>query len=1251
MLKALELVGFKSFADRTRFDFPDGITVVVGPNGSGKSNVVDAIKWVLGAQSAKALRGAEMTDVIFKGSAEGGRKPANSAEVVLVLDNRTRILPMDADEVEVSRRVFRSGEGEYAINGRPSRLKDVRDLFRGTGVGVDAYSLIEQGKVDRLLQSSAKDRRAIFEEAAGISRFKAKKAEAERRLGRVDQNMVRLRDIVDEVGKRLSTLKSQASKAQRYREWTDQLIVKRTQLGLLDVHTLRQQRARVEQQIAESEGSRTSWTERVASSETQLDTFQQRLLGMQSELEAFNSRMLEVQRAHVQSTSEVAAARQRHSEWFAEQSNLHDRIETLQRRVSMSEEEIQGRRRELETLDQEREIAEQTILDLDIDCEKHEQSLGIDRSQWDAEQRNQTLLRERLAQSRYDASLHASQLEQLAEALVRGQHEIDQLQQQSDSLRHDLERAQHEVAEAHTASIAAAESKRLAKEQWSEVSDRERVQQQTLLEIQSRIQGVRERLLVLSQLEEQFANAGRGGQQLMRSVQSLSSQHSGMQTGAKSIRGLVADLITTDLHLAPLVDVALGTHADAIVLSDGQIVDWIHAGQLHVEGRVTLLRLDRLPSRRSGEKIQLDGLRGVVGRADRLVRYDLIHEPLVRALLGTTWFVESLSTALDLSHLRGAGLRFVTAECQLVDSDGSITIGSLQTGLGLVSRRSEMQAAHEQMEHLEQTLHEARERMAEIEAEQKGAAESMRIAEQHVYDAARQQAAAEQRWSSLRERIEADQTDLASLRIELAGKEELQRERTEALEALHRQSDELELEQRGLADRIEAMANSIQEKDLQLKSMQSMRVDRRVALARLEQRVDGLRTTLEQLLQDATERTAHVQMAHESLTTLADKIIAAESTILELKERIAISDKDLIQLQQDRTEIVAQIDAQQIAVMEASKERDQSKRQLEKLLDRMAAFHEEQSRLEREWQDLLTRYRDEYQIDLESPESIRVATSGNVGTTMHQETSLHSAGEHRHSDPLDQGDSVDAAHTLESLRLEDWNRTAIETQLMQLRQEIASAGSVNMEALDELDSLQSRYDHLSGHERDLLDAKSSLIKTMQKIDEDSQSLFLNTLETIRTNFQLLYRKSFGGGSADIVLENPNDPESGIEIMATPPGKTTFSNSLLSGGEKALTAVALIMAFFQYRPSPFCILDEVDAPFDEANIGRFVTVLNEFLDTTKFIVVTHSKKTMTVANMIYGITMQESGVSRQVAVKFEEVNDQGEIVRRESRRAA
>jgi chromosome segregation protein len=287
--------------------------------------------------------------------------------------------------------------------------------------------------------------------------------------------------------------------------------------------------------------------------------------------------------------------------------------------------------------------------------------------------------------------------------------------------------------------------------------------------------------------------------------------------------------------------------------------------------------------------------------------------------------------------------------------------------------------------------------------------------------------------------------------------------------------------------------------------------------------------------------------------------------------------------------------------------------------------------LTEELQALLNRYRNDYQIDLLEMISDR-----------------SDAGEEVNVDGKDTRE--DAREDDEETGSSSNDRFALESQIGILRQELSQAGSVNLEALDELEQLQSRYDTLSGHERDLLDAKATLIRTMQKIDLDSQSLFLETLQAIRTNFQTLYRKSFGGGHADIVLENPEDPESGIEILATPPGKTTFSNSLLSGGEKALTAVALIMAFFQYRPSPFCVLDEVDAPFDEANIGRFVSVLNEFLDTTKFIVVTHSKKTMTVADMIYGVTMQESGVSRQVSVKFEEVNDRGETIRREPKAA-
>ncbi len=303
MLKALELVGFKSFADRTRFDFPDGITVVVGPNGSGKSNVVDAVKWVLGSQSPKALRGADMADVIFKGSAEGGRKPSNSAEVVLVLDNEKRVFNHDSDEVHVSRRVFRSGDGEYAINGQPCRLKDVKDLFRGTGVGVDAYSLIEQGKVDRLLQASAKDRRGIFEEAAGISRFKAKKLEAERRLQRVDQNLLRLSDIVDEVAKRLATLKGQATKAHRFRELSKTLSTKRTELAWSEYQLFCRQKNALQEQQQESEQSRIELSERWTAIEENAEREKKTLQQMQLALHDLEREYLATQKSVIEAES------------------------------------------------------------------------------------------------------------------------------------------------------------------------------------------------------------------------------------------------------------------------------------------------------------------------------------------------------------------------------------------------------------------------------------------------------------------------------------------------------------------------------------------------------------------------------------------------------------------------------------------------------------------------------------------------------------------------------------------------------------------------------------------------------------------------------------------------------------------------------------------------------------------------------------------------------------------------------------
>ena len=1245
MLKALELVGFKSFADRTRFDFPDGITVVVGPNGSGKSNVVDAVKWVLGAQSAKALRGADMADVIFKGSAEGGRKPANSAEVVLILDNTTRIFGHDADEVQVSRRVFRSGEGEYGINGQPCRLKDVKDLFRGTGVGVDAYSLIEQGKVDRLLQASAKDRRGIFEEAAGISRFKAKKVEAERRLLRVDQNMVRLNDIVDEVGKRLTTLKNQATKAQRYRELTQTMQTKRMQLGWLDQMALQQEKNHCDKQIGEATTASNELAEKLTALQNAVASEQAVLQGLQQQQDAIQTEYIEAQRELIFADNGYKSSTERCAELAAEQTVLEERILLLQQRANLSTEETEQKRVELLEIEQVRQVANNELAQSESHLGQLLLRINTIKVRLDEAKAEQEKTRDSASENRSQLSAYHFHVEQLQQSIDQQQlsvaQAIDEMAQVDGFI----------IAAMASRDIAARNAERatVAKKEQEEQLRLQRItltqtQEQFVL-LQGKKHGVHERLHVLEQLEEQFTGAGRGGQQFLRLARS--HQHPDQDLGRPTdaivanawgtVLGIVADLLSTEMHLAPLIDVALGLSADAIVLSNGQVVDWINDGSLGVEGRVTLLRMDRLTSRRTGEKIQLDGLRGVLGRADRMTRFDDAYEPLIRFLLGTTWFVDTLSTALELSHFRGAGLRFVTAECQLVDSDGSITLGSLQTGLGLVSRRSEMQSAREEIKYVEASISEATAELANAQIRITETESLVRTKDAAAHETSRELTSCDLKLESIQlhrskliSSLETNRTNLQNAQIRLAEGHNAIREAEVAIDACLRQSEELERQR-------DAIAQEFAECELAMQNEQGTVTERRIDLARLEQRLVGLRTTMEQLQLDTEERAKNVTQSEATLVSIANRISASTAAAADFQNRTAVAHEIIETIEFRRSESTLQIQAQSLVHQQALRQSENARRSIEKSQDRIQALGHQQVQLNLQWDQLRDHYAKEYELNLESLVQAALRLVGESNDPSHAiDADALALDENRWLLDL-LGSSKKMPH------VSDFDRATIETEIVQLRHEIVSAGSVNMEALTELDELQTRHDRLAHHYQDLHDAKAGLIKTMARIDEDSRDLFVETLTIIRKNFQELYRRSFGGGFADIVLEDERDPDSGIEIIATPPGKTTLSNSLLSGGEKALTAVALIMAFFQYRPSPFCILDEVDAPFDEANIGRFVTVLKEFLDTTKFIVVTHSKKTMTAANMIYGITMQESGVSRQVSVRFEEVSDKGEIL--------
>ena len=1195
MLTALELAGFKSFADKTRFDFPDGITVIVGPNGSGKSNVVDAIKWVLGAQSAKSLRGNDMIDVIFKGSSSSGRKPGNSAEATLVFDNSGKQLSIDANEVQVTRRVFRSGEGEYLINGQACRLKDIKDLFRGTGVGVDAYSLIEQGKVDRMLQASPKDRRVIFEEAAGISRFKSKKTEALRRLQRVDQNLVRLRDIVDEVGGRLNALKNQANKAQRYREMTQRLHELRLQLGWTEYVDL---------------------DEKCQATATQLVELQIELAARQAELLVAQENAQKAEFAlhrvaedcqRVETTLQDALQRiavgknqqqslcQRIEETTAELVRQQSRLTSLRCRAGVLQSEVDGVALEVSQAQTLADEAEQRVEKATLHCNQLREELETRAQRHHSLRKSHVALLHLASTKAAEAAQQENILAELAQQIALTETSLLANQSSEHAARKTAEFAASRLKQIHEEAKSASDNLLVTRSQLEDYRAQLSAKQEEAAGLLGRLEGAAERLQILDQLQQHLDGVDAGARQLVEIVRART------EPAFKTMLGLVAELLDVDASLAPLIDTALGQSSHALVLTDGQLVQLIRSGELDVKGRLSLIRLDRLTARRFGEKIQLDGVRGVIGRADRLVRCDELTAPLFRHLLGTTWLVDTLDTALDLGHFRGAGLRFVTADCQLIDADGTLTLGSMLASVGLVSRRSEIQTAKQEIDQLKLQYQHSQgeiERLHGRIVKLVPALDELELRSKSLtQELAHQQAAAQNAIGKL-DSLEADLLRLSQLlsglRARRSAVEPSINLLRQSVDEIHQQIDAAELE---LSEH-EAIRRDY---DLRLTEAAEELTSSRIASARSEQRLEALQAALDQSFRNQSERIAAVSEACEEVERLSTRIHTTELQILYLTSQLA---EDFNRSEAEEAaldELAARAGSLRADRTAAHKRLEQVSRAIDKLTQRVQATDSDLQRARESIATLMTRLFEDYQIGLEQLSQSNLIADGAERATLQSESA-------------------------------------------KLRTDIAAAGEVNLAALQELDELQSRYDYLNNQYEDVRAAKESLNRIIHKINADSRKLFLETLEIIRQNFQKLYRKSFGGGNADIVLEDLDDVlECGIDIIATPPGKTALSNSLLSGGEKALTAVALLLAIFQYRPSPFCVLDEVDAPFDEANIGRFVNVLTEFLDWTKFIVVTHSKKTMTAANTLYGVTMQESGVSKQVAVRFENVRDNGEII--------
>jgi chromosome segregation protein len=1193
MLKALELVGFKSFADKTRFEFPPGITVVVGPNGSGKSNVVDAIKWVLGEQSAKSLRGKEMSDVIFKGSG-AGRKPMNTAEATIVIENADGRLPIDAPEVHVTRRVYRSGEGEYLINGQPTRLRDIRDLFRGTGVGTDAYSLIEQGKVERLVEASPKDRRAIFEEAAGISRFKAKKIEAQRRLDRVDQNLLRLSDIVEEVQNRLRSVRSQAAKASRYKQYSQRLQQLRTQVGLTDwrhlteqLHGCQQESKQLEQQAGEVSARIESCEARqlelelesgdvarqIRSCEGRIAGHRERIAGLETTINHQRSLSSDLEDAEARYRRQLAAMNSRAGDLYARLSETRAELE----RAEVDYRQAEQRWREQESV-VERLAAEVDQLRQQNLAQRDQYLSGMRRA---ASLGNQVgSLESRLAAAQATADKRKGQLEELAAEFDAVQADVEQIQQQFTETSEQAEQTRRDLESARQ---VLADNRRFLAQRQQELTD-----------LKGKMSGARQRESVLEELERNQEGVGDGVKQLLARA---GQAYDGPLT---ALRGLVHEAIETEVEFAPWVDIALGEAAKHVMVSGEQYLELIRAGELESLGRVGFLRIDWPAFARFTDRIELAGRDGVIGRADRLVSFDEAYRSVVKRLLGDVWFVETLADAVRLARGPARGLRLVTRSGELLGADGVLIVGAAQATAGLISRRSQLRALQEEIAGLQRQIDQVRREAATLEEtvdrQQRrvdGLSDAQQQLAERLADHRVRREAAQRRRGQIQRQRETAAAEAAGADAEMAAIEaELEAARTELSAA------ETANTQREAAIRdVDRQAQAIDERrQQQERSATAAKVD----LAKSEQRLDALRARMLQFEEDRAERDRAIRQAGDHLSEALRRQQEARQIILDATSQLALL---YLKREERAREVEEQAQRSQQIVRQRGEIADEVQRQrkmLRKLEDQQNEKKLEAGEIRHERSTLADRLREDYGIELADLE--------------HEPTN-----EQQHE------------------------REAVEEEIASLRRKLTNIGAVNMDALEELEELESRFESLSGQYEDLTQAKQALERIINKINADSRRLFTETLESIRANFQVLYRKVFGGGRADIVLEEGVDVlEAGVEIISNPPGKPAFSNSLLSGGEKALTALALLMAIFEHHPSPFCVLDEVDAPWDESNIGRFIDVLRDFLSWTRFVIVTHSKKTMTAATTLYGVTMQESGVSKRVSVRFDDVSEDGHI---------
>ena len=1234
-LHSLELLGFKSFADKTIFEFHEGVTAIVGPNGCGKSNVLDAVRWVLGEQSAKALRGGEMADVIFNGT--DSRKPVGFGEVSLTFTNCGSELGVDWHDVRVTRRVYRDGNSEYFLNKTPCRLRDIQTLFADTGVGRSAYSIMEQGKIDLILSSRPEDRRTVFEEAAGITKYKTQKREALRKLEATEANLLRIGDIIKEVKRQIGSLQRQAGKARRYQAL-------HADLQVLDTHHSRRQLDLLE---AEAKHAHAEMT--------RLQEMEQEI---HSKIEAGENDLAEKRRSLDEVDAEIAGARSEVQRLQGEMAGLRNRIEFNRQRAQELGELIERYGNDISAAEAKRAEQATQLEEADALIASTNQLLVSKEVELDQ-------LAEILRSARTERAQKEEELQGLQNSLSKLEGRIANLQTELTGVtaRRDataariselatlLTAANRELAEARshlTNARAAVETERQTAEHRKETL---RQSEERLHESQAGVAGAEKEI---ARIERMIAEK----QARIEVLRQMTEEGHGLEKGSQAvlqglndperIRPALAGALVAKLNVEPTfvaaLEAALGRNLHAVILRDSNLAPEIFKRLTDAKSGQAALALPELVTR-AAEPAAHDLPRGAIAWAIDRVEASEDLQALVQNVLSGVAIVPDLTTAIDLKR-HSPALSFATLAGEFISRDGILFGGTSSAASdSMLGRKAIVQALEGEA--------------ALLEDERGRALDARDRAKAAVSDATNAVDEARRSHESAHEKSSQTGIEILSMERALADQER-------KLAQLETEKSTLEQQVRSADDRIAELEREQQTDRHKIENEQSLQAAAEQAREAARLREEEAAEKLSELrLAVATERQRHESLVHhrEPMAAreaeLADLIAARRGDIATYQERLAQQGRESEQAESRIGEHASELELAEENAARLSEQRH----------SRLAQVNEHAAQL-RTWRDSLNDLRDSrgkeevretqlqlrienliehvtrrYQLDLRQFTIDSFAFQKTLSVITKKRGSMEGGAPATPSDDAEGSLELAPPSTAE----QPIQQENLEQIIAELTRQLDNMGPVNLDAVHEYDELEERYRFLETQNNDLTAARREVLDVIARINSTTQKLFAETFAQVRINFGEMFSEMFGGGRADLALQDENDPlNCGIEITAKPPGKQLQSVSLLSGGERTMTAVALLFAIYMVRPSPFCILDEMDAPLDESNINRFIKVLDRFVNQSQFIIITHNKRTIAKADVLYGVTMEERGVSKLVGMKLTaDRGSDGQLIRTSS----